>query len=105
MAVTLGAALVLAPVSAAVAAFLGTWSPGEFRRRDPVASMFNRVEVALATLCASAVLLYLNADPTNWPVVIALAFVGLATDAIVNAALIVPSVCMGLPKVRLTPDV
>ncbi len=90
MPVTLGAAIVLSPPAAALAAFIGTWSRADGHRRDPLIKAFNRVQVSCATLAASFVASSLDSDPVAWPAVLGVALAALLADTSTNVALMVP---------------
>jgi signal transduction histidine kinase len=92
--VTLAAALVLSPPCAALVALLATWSRAERRRRDMAVVLFNRVQVALATLSAALVASALGSDPLSWPDVLIVSAAALAADAATNASMMLPYICL-----------
>jgi signal transduction histidine kinase len=87
-AVTLAAAMVLAPVEACFVAFVGCLDPIELRGGSSLAyALFNRTQVAVATLAASLVFRAVGAEVHAWPALELIALLGLAADFAVNSAL------------------
>jgi signal transduction histidine kinase len=93
--VTLAAAFVLPVPAVTLVAFFSVWQlPGttwvRFGR-----NLFNRVEVAVAATCAALVVEAFGAPASKWPMVLVVSVAALVADALANAALMTPVVCLG----------
>ena len=87
--VLLAAGMILPPWQAAAVAFLGSMDVQEIRRGVPFSRMvFNRSEIGLSVMAASAGFHALVGDSVSWPSVLVPSLVALAIDAAVNAALV-----------------
>jgi signal transduction histidine kinase len=87
--VLLAAGMVLAPLDAAIVAFLGSADIREFRGQTTFGrAIFNRSQVGLSVLAASIVFHGLHGDVERWPWVLAIAALSLLTDFVVNALLV-----------------
>ena len=79
----------LPPWQAAAVAFVGSMDVQEIRRGVPFSRMvFNRSEIGLSVMAASAGFHALAGDSVSWPSVLVPSLVALAIDAAVNAALV-----------------
>jgi signal transduction histidine kinase len=86
---------VLDPWQASLAAFLGSFDLREIRGEIPAArSLFNRAEVGVCVLVASAVFHAAGGDPSLWPQVIPVALFIFAVDLSVNIGLVLPPVAL-----------
>ena len=93
--VTLAAAFVLPWPAVTVVGFFSVWQlPGttwvRFGR-----NLFNRVEVAAAVTCAALVVDAFGAPASKWPMVLMVSVAAMVADALANAALMTPVVCLG----------
>lgn len=83
--VTLAAAMTLGPAPAGVVAFLGCLDPVEFRGGSSLSrALFNRSQVACATVVAGVVFQVVGVTPSDWPIVLVAALLALSTDFVVN---------------------
>lgn len=99
--VTLAAAMIFAPGQAAVVGFLGCLDPMEIRGESNLPRIiFNRAQVALATIAASLTFHASPASLKHWPMVLILSLVALAADFICNALFVIPAVAL---RYRLKP--
>jgi signal transduction histidine kinase len=88
LAVTLAAAMALPSAQAAVVAFVGCLDPVELRGGSALSrALYNRCQVALATLAAALVFGNLRADVQVWPLVLPAALAALLADFTVNSGL------------------
>ncbi len=79
----------LPPWQAAAVAFVGSMDVQEIRRGVPFSRMvFNRSEIGLSVMAASAGFHALAGDSVSWPSVLVPSLVALAVDAAVNAVLV-----------------
>jgi signal transduction histidine kinase len=93
--VTLAAAMVLDPWQASLVAFLGSVDLREIKGEIPAArSLFNRAEVGLCVLVASAAFHAAGGDPSLWPRVIPAAMFAFAVDLSVNVGLVLLPVAL-----------
>ena len=86
-------AIVYEPGIAGLILLLGSSDPREFRREVPwLRAVFNRTQVALATVAASAAFHALGGDLKSWPALLAAAPAAVLADYLVNTALVSVSV-------------
>jgi signal transduction histidine kinase len=101
-------AFVYAPPAAAITAFAGASDPREFKGEvSLLRAMFNRSQVALSVLAASAVfhaLADLEESPT-W-VLVPAALLAAVVDYVINSGIVTAAVCLntGLPPLRVIRD-
>jgi signal transduction histidine kinase len=89
----LAAGLLFAPPAAAVVAFVGSFDPREFRREITfLRALFNRCQVALSVLAASAVFHALATVDSPWLVVLPAAILAAVVDYVVNFPLVASAV-------------
>jgi len=93
--VTLAAAFVLPIPAVGIVGFLSVWqlpgkTVGQFGR-----NLFNRVEVAVAATCAALVVGAFGEGAMTWPLILVASGMALLADALANAALMTPVVCLG----------
>lgn len=87
--VLLAGAFVFPPGVACLLGFAGPLDVRELRREITVMrGLFNRANIAGSVLAASAVFHALHGNPSDWPVVLAPAFVALFVDVVVNGSLV-----------------
>lgn len=85
MPVTLAAAMTLGPAPAGLVAFLGCLDPIEIRGGSALSrALFNRAQVACATVFAGVVFQGLGVDLSDWPLVLVAALLALSADFLVN---------------------
>jgi signal transduction histidine kinase len=90
--VLLAAAFFHVPAVAGLIAFLGCLDPRELRGKSSIERLlFNRSQIALSSVAASAIMHLLSREAFGWPVVIAVFALGLVADCIVNVASVVIS--------------
>jgi signal transduction histidine kinase len=83
--VTLAAAMVIGPAAAGVVAFTGCLDPIEIRGGSSLSrALFNRAQVACATVVAGVVFRSMGVTPADWPMVVLAALLALATDFVIN---------------------
>ncbi len=88
--VTLAAGMIFEPSIAGLVAFVGAFDRREFRGQVSVSrALYNRSQVAVSVMLASIVFHRLDFDLTSYPLVIGAALAALATDFVVNTALVV----------------
>jgi hypothetical protein len=88
--VLLAAAFVFPPYVAGLLSFVGTIDAREFRHEIPVLrGLFNRSNVTLSVIVASALFHHMEGDVTNWPAVAFAALVALVADVAINATLVI----------------
>ncbi len=89
----LAAGLLFAPPAAALVAFVGSFDPREFRREITVLrALFNRCQVALSVLAASAAFHSLASVNRPWLVVLPAAILAAGIDYVVNFPLVAAAV-------------
>jgi len=87
--VLLAAGMVYRPSVAGLLAIVGSIDLREIRREISIAhGLFNRSQIALATMGASAVFHGLDGDVERWPLVLAVAFPALLCDFFVNTVMV-----------------
>ncbi len=88
--VTLAVGMLFDPVSAAVVTLVASFDPREIKGDVSVArALFNRSQIALAVLAASAAFHSLGGQGGEWPGMLLPALVALAVDFLVNTGLVV----------------
>jgi signal transduction histidine kinase len=88
--ILLAAAMLFPPSAVGFLAFLGSTDSREFRREITIGrAVFNRSQIALSVIAASYVFHFLHGQPTDWPRVLLIASLALATDCVVNASLVI----------------
>ena len=93
--VTLAAAFVLPVPAVGLVGFLSVWQLpgrtfGQFGR-----NLLDRVEVAFAATCAAVVVGAFGEGVTTWPLILIASGSALLADAVANATLMTPVVCLG----------
>jgi signal transduction histidine kinase len=100
-------AIVHQPIAASVTAFVGSTDPREFRREVTILrAIFNRAQVALSVLAASAVFHAIaDIDSSAWLLVLA-AMVAAIADYLVNSTMVTlfTSLRVGLPPFRVLKE-
>jgi len=87
--VLLASAMVFPPYVACFLGFVGPIDLREFRRDiSLMRGLFNRANIAMSVLAASLVFHALTGDLAEWPAVLAVAFLALSADVMVNASLV-----------------
>ncbi len=87
--VLLAAGMVFSPPVVGLLALVGSLDGRELRREVTLGkALFNRAQVALAAVSASAVFHRLGGDLGSWPWVLGPALAGLGADLVVNGALV-----------------
>jgi signal transduction histidine kinase len=102
--ILLAAGIIYEPWTAGLLAFLGSIDPREFRRRLGLdLALFNRGQIALAAMGASAVFHLLGGRVIDWPLVLPIALAALLADASINflAVVIGGSISERLPPRRV----
>jgi signal transduction histidine kinase len=106
--ILLAAGIVYDPWVVGLLAFLGSIDPRELRRRLSLdAALFNRSQVALAAMAASAAFHLLGGRVMDWPLVLAIGVAALLADACVNllAVVIAQSLSRCLPPGRVLSNI
>jgi len=87
--VTLAAGMVLTPIEAGFVSFVAAFDPREFRGQVSIPrALYNRSQIAVSVVFASATFHALGGDVLEWPRVILVAFVALSVDWILNTFLV-----------------
>jgi len=85
----LAAAFIYSPTVAGIVALLGTIDPRELRREITIThGLFNRCQIALCVMAASAVFHAMGGEHLRWPLVLGAGVVAVASDMAVNALLV-----------------
>jgi signal transduction histidine kinase len=93
--VSLAAAMVLDPWLASLVAFAGSMDLRELRGEIPLArTLFNRAEVGLCILIASAAFHWVGGDTTQWPLVLPAALLAFTLDLSLNVGLVLLPVAL-----------
>jgi signal transduction histidine kinase len=88
--ISLAAGMLFAPAEAALVAFLATVDPREFRGEISLDhATYNRSQVSISVLLASATFHSLGGDPGRWPEVVLPFALALGVDFLVNTILVV----------------
>jgi signal transduction histidine kinase len=88
--VLLAAAMVFPPYAAGLLSFIGTLDTREFRHEIPfLRGLFNRSNVTVSVVVASALFRQMQGDVYDWPVVLLAASVALVGDLAVNSTLVI----------------
>ena len=106
--VLLASALVFPPYIAGSLSFVGTLDLREFRGEiSPLRDLYNRSNVTASVLVASWIFHQFGISTLAWPEVLAIAFVALIADMVVNFSLVIlgAHLLTGLPAVRLLRNV
>jgi signal transduction histidine kinase len=106
--VLLASALVFPPYIAGSLSFVGTLDLREFRGEiSPLRDLYNRSNVTASVLVASWIFHQFGISTLAWPEVLAVAFVALIADMVVNFSLVIlgAHLLTGLPAVRLLRNV
>jgi signal transduction histidine kinase len=106
--VLLASALVFPPYIAGSLSFVGTLDLRELRREiSPLRDLYNRSNVTASVLVASWIFHQFGISTLAWPEVLAIAFVALIADMVVNFSLVIlgAHLLTGLPAVRLLRNV
>ena len=106
--VLLASALVFPPYMAGSLSFVGTLDLREFRGEiSPLRDLYNRSNVTASVLVASWIFHQFGISTLAWPEVLAIAFVALIADMVVNFSLVIlgAHLLTGLPAVRLWRNV
>lgn len=100
--ILLAAGMLYAPHLAGAIALLGSNDPREFRREVTLPhGLYNRSQIALSTIVASAIFHGLGGSLVKWPAVVGVAFVAVMADMVVNLSLVVlPSKLQGFKRVH-----
>jgi signal transduction histidine kinase len=87
--ITLAAGMVLSPLQAGIVAFTSSLDPREFRGQVTLArALYNRSQVAISVLAASAAFHGLHGNAANWPEVLIPGLVSIAVDSAINIMLV-----------------
>jgi signal transduction histidine kinase len=106
--VLLASALVFPPYIAGSLSFVGTLDLRELRGEiSPLRDLYNRSNVTASVLVASWIFHQFGISTLAWPEVLAIAFVALIADMVVNFSLVIlgAHLLTGLPSVRLLRNV
>ena len=106
--ILLAAAFVFSPPLAGLLGYAGTLDLREFRREISIPrGLFNRSQVALSVFVASLVFHGLSGGVSEWPLVVAAAFVALVADMVINNGLTIVGfhLLAGEPLPRLIRNV
>jgi signal transduction histidine kinase len=99
--ILLAAGMLYAPHLAGAVALVGSNDPREFRREVTIPhGLYNRSQIALSTIVASAIFHTLGGSLLRWPAVVGVALVAVIADMLVNLSLVVlPSKLEGSKRV------